>query len=265
MPNKTIFDIGCENFDHYFASQLPNLTPEAKDGLPRDVIFKLFRKGGNAKSKSTSKLSFLAKLYVLCRSLGKRWYLVIEDEEKGLKLDQFNDIRRLLKERELDVENAGDLTLTGGFIFADRQLSDFFSYLNRLSTSKPYNYLVRAKNAPINPVSEENKAAAYVTQFLTNYEGRKKDFVSQSGMGIPEILVLMALFPGEEMVSSTFYNHLFKRAYQSSPAKIKSAFGLLQHKGYIRKWGVSKGAKMQITPLGKEIFSGIMHKFLLNW
>lgn len=265
MPNKTIFDVSCENFDHYFASQLPNLTPEAKDGLPRDIVFKLFRKGGNAKSKSTSKLSFLAKLYVLCRSLGKRWYLVIEDEEKGLKLSQFNDIPRLLKERDLSMESAGDLTLTGGFILADRQLSDLFSYLNRLSASKPYNYLVRAKNAPINPVTEENKAADYVTQFLTNYEGRKKDMVAQSGMGMPEILVLMSLFPGEETEGSHLYHTLFKRAYQSSPAKIKSAFGLLQHKGYIRKWGVSRGAKMQITPLGRDVFRGIMHKFMLNW
>lgn len=263
--SKTVFDLNCENFDHYFASQLPNLTPEAKDGLPRDIVFKLFRKGGDAKSKSTSKLSFLAKLYVLCRSLGKRWYLVIEDEERGLKLSQFNDIPRMLKERRVDMGNAEDFMLTGGYILADRELSDLFSYLNRLSSSKPYNYLVRAKNAPPNEITEENRATDYVTRFLMNYEGCKKDLVSQTGLNIPEFFVLMALYPGEETVGATLYNKVFKRSYQSSPAKIKVAFGTLQQRGYIRKWGISKGAKMQITPLGRECFRGILDKYLLNW
>lgn len=263
--SKTLFDLNCENFDHYFASQLPNLTPEAKDGLPRDIVFKLFRKGGNAKSKSTSRLSFIAKLYVLCRSLGKRWYLVIEDEEKGLKLNQFSDIPRMLKERDLSVESASDLTITGAYILADRELSDMFSYLNRLSASKPYTYLVKAKNAPKNEVAEENKYFDFVVKFLVNYEGRKKDIVAQTGMGIPELLVLMSVFPGEEINGATLYKVVFKRAYQSSPTKIKAAFGSLQQRGYMRKLGFSKGATMQITPLGKEVFRGIMDKYLLNW
>lgn len=262
---KTIFDLNCENFDHYFASQLSNLTPEAKDGLPSDIVFKLFRKGGVVNSKSTSKLSFLAKLYVLCRSLGKRWYLVIEDEEKGLKFNQFNDVDRILKERDLNMTSAEDLILTGGYILADRELSDTYSVLNRLSASKPYNYLVRAKNAPKSDISEENKAVNYIIQFLTHYEGNKRDLVAKSGFSMPELLVLLALYPGEEVEGSSLYKETYKRAFQSNPGKLRKAFVSLQAKGYIRKYGVTYGSKLQITSLGKDVLRGIMDKYWLNF
>jgi hypothetical protein len=261
---KTRFDATSENFDHYFANQIPNLTAEAKDGLPRDLIFKLFRKGGSFNSKSTSKLGFFAKLYVLCRALRKRWFIVIEDEG-GFNLNQFNDLPRLIKERDCSVEAAGDLVLSGGFVLADTALFNTFHYLNRLSSSPAYNYLVKAKNAPKSTVEESDKRDAYIVRFLVNWEGRKKDIVSQTGLSIPELFVLMALFHGVETNGAIFYRELFKRSYQSSPAKIKAAFGTLQQRGYIVKYGVSKGAKLQITPVGKDVLRGIMSKYLLNW
>jgi len=262
---KTRFDIDCENLDAYFANEMPNLTPEAKDVLPRDVIFKLFRKGGSFNSNSTSKLGFIAKLYILCRCLRKRWYIVIEDEGNGIHLAQFNDIPRLVKERDISIPNAKALTVSGGFILGDREVCDTFSYLNRLSASKPYNYLIKAKNAPKNKVAEADKHDIYIVRFLVNWEGCKKTIVSQTGMNMPEILVLLALFDGEEMPGSRLYHELFKRAYQSSPAKIKSAFGLLQQRGYIKKYGILRGAKMQITAIGRDVVKGILHKYLLSW
>lgn len=262
---KTTFDISCQNLDNFFANQIPNLTPEAKDGLPRDVIFKLFRKGGDFNSTSTSKLGFITKLYILCRSLRKRWYIVIEDEENGLRLDQYKDIPRLIRERDYGTDKAEDLVAKGGLILGSKELVDAYAYLNRLSMSPAYNYLTGVKNMPKNPVTEADKKDQYVIKFLLKWEGAKKDIVSKTGLSMPEIYVLLALYGGDETPGVMLYTELFKRAYQSSPGKIKLAFSSLQQRGYIVKYGVIKGARLQITGLGKDVIRGILDKFLLNW
>jgi DNA-binding MarR family transcriptional regulator len=264
MPNKSIFDISCENADLYFDRHLPQLTPEAKDGLPRDIIFKIFRKGGVYNSKSTSKLSFLAKLYIMVRSLKKRWYLVIEDEENGIGLDQFKDINQAVKDREYSVPNAERFLATGSLILANKELSDTFSYLNRLCMSPAANYLLRAKNSTKNRTTENEKAAEYVVRFLVHWEGIKKELVSKSLLSIPEVLVLLALYKENELKGSVLYHGTFKRAYQSSPGKIKAAFRTLHSKGYIIKFGVTSDSKVQITPLGREILRGILDKYVVN-
>lgn len=265
MPNKSIFDISCENLDLYFDRHLPLLTPEAKDGLPRDIIFKIFRKGGVYNSKSTSKLSFLAKLYILFRSLRKRWYLVIEDEENGIGLDQFKDLNKTIKAREYSVPDAERFVSTGSLILANKELSETFSYLNKLGMSSAANYLLKTKNPIKNPTTESDKQTQYVVKFLIHWESIKKDVVSKTGMNMPELYVLMALYHGRETVGATFYKELFKRAYQSSPAKIKLAFGSLQQRGFIQKHGIGRGAKLQITALGKDAIRGIFDKYLINW
>lgn len=264
MPNKSIFDISCENLDLYFDRHLPLLTPEAKDGLPQDIIFKIFRKGGVYNSKSTSKLSFLAKLYIMIRSLKKRWYLVIEDEENGIGLDQFKDLNKAVKQREYSVPDAERFLATGSLILANTELSDTFSHLNRLGMSAAANYLLKSKNPVKNHVTESEKAAEYVVRFLKHWEGGKKDLVSKSGLNIPEILVLLALYQGNEVQGATLYNGVYKRAYQSSPGKIKTAFGSLQKREYIIKHGGTSAAMMQITALGRDVLRGILDKYVVN-
>lgn len=262
---KTRFDISSENLDLYFADQIPHLTPESKDGLPRDIIFKLFRKGGEFNSTSTSKLGFLAKLYVLWRALNKRWWIVIEDEDRGLTPGQFMDLRKASKKRDYGVEQAQTLVMSGTLVLASKELGDTLTFLNSLSSSPAYNYLVKTKNSTKNEVTESNKNDIYVARFLVNYEGRKKDIVAQTGLSMPELYVLMALYHGGEVSGATLYNQVYKRAYQSSPAKIKLAFGTLQRRKYINKYGITRGAKLQITPTGKSVMRGIMDKYLLNW
>lgn len=264
MSNKTLFDISCENLDLYFDRHLPQLTPEAKDGLPRDIIFKIFRKGGIYNSQSTSKLGFLAKLYIMIRSLRKRWYLVIEDEEQGLGLEQFKDLQRSVKERGTTMEDGDRLISVGGLVLANKELADTFAWLNRLSMSAPVNYLLKGKNPVKNHVTESEKAAEYVVRFLIHWESSKKEMVSKSGMNIPEILVLLALYKDREIQGATLYHTVYKRAYQSSPGKIKTAYRTLYAKGYIEKWGVTSNSKLQITALGRDVLRGILDKYALN-
>jgi len=196
--------------------------------------------------------------------LRKGWFVVVHDP-KGFSIDQFNDLPRLMKERDYSVDAAEDLKRTGGFVLADDSLFAAFQYLNRLSSSPAYNYLMKTKNSTKSIIAESERRDAYVIRFLVNWEAKKKDVVAKAGLGMPEMLVLMSLFHGSEMNGAILYRELFRRAYQSSPAKIKLAFGSLQKRGYIVKHGVSKGAKLQITSVGKDVLNGIMSKYLLDW
>lgn len=265
MPVKTRFDISSENFDLFFDHELAKITPEAKDGLPGDVMFKIFRKGGKVNSTSTSKLSFISKMFILVKCLKKRFYVVVEDEEAGIKMEDFNNIPRLLKERDLGADNSDPLMARGGFLLASKEVCDTYAYLNALSGSASYNYLLKGKNSVPNPTTEADKVVIGITKFLTHYEGNKKTFVSQTGISMPEFYVLLFLYRGGEIKSSILYQEVFKRAYQSSPTKVKTAFGTLQQRKYITKYGNTKNTILQITPLGKSFLRGILDKYILNW
>lgn len=264
MPLKTLFDIDCEALDLYFAHEAEKMTVTAKSDLPRDVAFKLFRGGGKFRTNSTSKLGLIAKLYVLWKALTKRWFIVIEDEDRGMTPGQFMELRKAYRKKDYSIDQARVLVTSGTLVLANKELADCCSYLNRLSTSGAYNYLMKVKNMPTNKVDEEDKKVAYITKFLVFWEGNKKTVVSKTGLGMPEIYVLLALYHGKEVQGATLYHDVFKRAYQSSPSKIKTAFGLLQSKGYIIKYGGTSAATMQITATGREALRDILDKYAVN-
>lgn len=264
MPLKSLFDIDCEPLDLYFANEIEKMPPSAKSDLPKDVAFKMFRGGGKFRTNSTSKLGFIAKLYVLWKALNKRWFIVIEDEERGMTPGQFMELRKAYRKKDYSIDQGKVLTTSGTFVLANKELADCCSYLNRLSVSGAYNYLMKVKNMPVNKVDEEDKRVAYITKFLTFWEGNKKTIVSKSGMGMPEIYVLLALYHGKEVQGATLYHDVFKRAYQSSPNKIKAAFRTLQAKGYLLKYGGTSASTMQITASGKDVLRSILDKYAIN-
>lgn len=126
------------------------------------------------------------------------------------------------------------------------------------------NYLLKSKNPVKNHVTESEKAAQYVVRFLSHWEAVKKELVSKSGMNIPEILVLLALYQGNELQGAILYHTVYKRAYQSSPGKIKAAYRSLYAKGYINKTGVTSNSILQITALGKDVLRGILDKYVVD-
>lgn len=264
MPLKTLFDIDCEALDLYFAHEIEKISPTAKSELPRDVAFKLFRGGGKFNTKSTSKLGFIAKLYILWKALNKRWYLVIEDEERGMTPGQFMELRKAHKRRDQGVEQGRAIILSGTLVLANKELANTVSHLNAVSMSPAYNYLMKGKNLPVNKVDQSDLEITYITKFLTFYEGQKKNMVAHTGLSIPEFYILISLYDGKEGSGAQLYQSKFKRAYQSSPGKIKQCFGTLQSKGYITKYGNTRGSVLQITASGKEIVRGCLMKYAVN-
>src|SRR5580692_1256254 len=233
MPIKTLFDIGSENFDIYFFNQLSNIAPKARDELPRDVNFKIFRGGGKVNAINSSKLSFVNKLFILWKSLNKRWWIVVEDTEKGMSPGEFFKLREDVKKRDYSTEKASSLKSTGEFVLANKELSDYFSYLNYLSNGPAYNYVSKPKEKIVNKAAEWNKRMRYIVKVFMAYEQNKKTWVSQYKIEMPEWYVLIYLYDGQEVKGAPIHQVTFRRAYQSSPTKIRKCFAVLQSKGLI--------------------------------
>lgn len=264
MASKTLFDLDCEPLDLLFVHEMEKISPTAKADLPKDVAFKLFRGGGKLNTKSTSRLGFLAKLYILWKCLNKRWWILIEDEENGISSGQFMELKKAQKKRESGMDESAVLKSTGTLVLASKELGDTMTYLNRISAGGPYNYLMKGKNPPKSKTTEDAKERSYIAKFLSNYEAQKKNIISTAGLVMPEFYVLMTVFEGKEVPMSFISRDKFKRAYQSSTSKIKLAFRTLQAKGFVVKSGTTKGATLQITSSGKELLNAVLEKFVLN-
>lgn len=264
MSQKTLFDADSEEFQMYFAHEMESISTTAKADIPKDVAFKLFRGGGKVDTKSTSKLSFLAKLYILWKCLNKRWWVLIEDEQNGITPGQFMELRKAYKRKDYGTERAAVLKSYGSFVLADKELATTLTYLNRLSSSGAYNYLIKAKNSPKSKSAEDDKERTYIAKFLANYDAQKKTMVTNCKLTVPEFYVLITLYDGKPIEGVSLYKEKFKRAYQSSPSKIKLAFGTLQSRGLVAKNGTTRGSTLQITSSGKELLNSIFEKYILN-
>lgn len=266
MADKTKFDILAENLDLYFANQLCSITPQAREALPKDVQFKIFRKGGELNSNSTSKLSFLAKLYVIWKALRKNIFIVIEsNDENGLTIEDFVNLKQAIKVRDYGVDRNNDYVIPQAtFVVGNKELMESLAYLNNLSNSPAYKYLLRSKNPVPNKVEQNKEATAYVCRFISHYESNRKKIGFQSGINISEWMVLISLYHGGEMMSNTIWRDIYKYSFNSSKARLKTAFSSLQRMGYITKFGTTKGAKVQITTLGTDTVNTILQKYVVN-
>lgn len=263
MFSKTKFDISHENFDIFFANHLASITPEAKEKLPRDVAYKLWKGGGNPNAANTTKLNFIAKLWILWKCFRKKIWIIVEDEN-GLSPEQFCELSAAMKRKRIDQQDLEDGVMDGHFVTANRELCNTLDYLNTQSISPLYNYLMKAKNTPPSKIAEWKEMMNYVTATLVKYERTKKKWMSEYGLLMPEYYVLLACYGGNPTKGSNIYKNIFKTAFQSSQTKVKVAFGTLQGKGYIVKDGEGKGATFRITSLGSELINRMLSKHLIN-
>jgi len=205
MARNLRFNIECENFDLYFEKMVSNMGPADKGQLPRDLLFKIFQRGFAYDAKSTNKLGFLAKLYILLKSLNKRWILIVEDENNGLTEGQFLSLKATLKKEGNTVEVANEFISSGTFVLGGKELMDAYGRLNSLSISPAYNFLVKNKNQNKGKIVEYRAQMEYIARFLSFYESNKKRWVMSTGVSMPEFLILTFIYHGREVVSSQIY------------------------------------------------------------
>lgn len=266
MPDKTRFDILTENLNLYFVSQLSKITPQAKEALPKDVQFKLFRKGGEINEKNTSSLSFLAKLWVMWKALRKNIFIVVEgDDSNGLSVEEFVELKRAIKARDYGLDRTSEYVIPQAtFLTGNKELMESLAYLNNLTNSPAYKYLMRGKNPVPNKVEQNKEANQYIVRFLAHYEANRKKIGYESGVNISEWMVLISLYHGNEMESNSIWKTKYRYSFNSSKTKIKVAFGTLQQRGYITKYAASYRTKMQITPLGVSVVEEVLKKYCVN-
>lgn len=262
MPLK--FDLECDNFSYYFLEHTAGMTERQKEQLPKELLFKIFNKANRVNSKSTSKLSFIAKLYILVRALNKRWILLVEDDENGLTPTDFFKYKEQTKKRNYTADSATDLISDGAFVLGNKELIDSFHSINDLSISPAYNYLQKVKTKNYLKPNEYKRNMSFLSKWLNNYESVRKKIVMESGLTMAEWITLTYLYDGEEKVGSHLYKEKFKYCYNSSSAKIKTSFSTLQKRGFIVKYGEGSASKLQITALGKDKLSSVMEKYVVK-
>ena len=264
MP-KLRFEADCENFDAYFARNIEGMGEYGKDQLPKELVFKLFRKGGGADARSTSKLGFLGKLFVLFKAIRKKWIIMVEDEGMGLSAEQFFRLKETMKRDGYSVEAAEGLVSTGTFVLAGKELFDGYARLNGLSLSPAYNYLVGAKNNKSSKIVEWGRQSQYLAKFISHYDGIRKRIVMNAGVTMPEWYTLTYLYDGQEKLCSKAYTEQYKYSYNASKSQIQRSFISLTARGFTEKKGYSKGATLKITAHGKSAVDEILKKYIIDF
>lgn len=262
MPLK--WDLQNENFEYFFLEQSMLMTERQKSLLPPQLLYKIFTKGNRVNSKSTSKLSFIEKIFVLVRALNKRWILLVEDDKNGMTIEDFFKYKEQTKNRNYTADSAENLSSEGEFVLGCSELFETFHRINGLSISPAYNYLLKTKSKNSVKPDEYKKSMKFLANWINNYESKRKKIVTEGGITMAEWITLTYLYDGEEKNGSILYKEKFRYSYNTSATKIKLSFGTLQNKGFITKYGNGKGTTLQITPLGKDKVNRIFQKNVVN-
>ena len=261
---RTKIDIGSENFDLYFYHQANSITPEEKERLPKEIVTTLWRHDGKVNLQRIKLFSIWHKLFILFKAARKNIYIVIQDDDKGMNPSEFLAWQKANKKKDYGLKLAGQLKVEMQFTLANKEVCDVFNYLNHLSHSPAYNYLTKLKYQIPNSSADYKKQMKYLARVFMNWERSKKGWIHEFGIDLPELYVLLTLYAEGEIVGSSIYKEIFRRAYQSGAGKIKKAFGTLQVKGLIERQGSYKGATMRITAIGMDVINRAITKYAIN-
>ena len=261
MPIR--FDIDSQNFTQYCATQLAGITTKQREDLPKEIMYKVFRKGGKENAGNPVKLSFLAKIFILVKALRKRLVILVE-HVNGMDEEQYFAYKKMLPKNNLTVESANECIINAHFVLVNKEIIDTYSFLNEINSSKHYTYLTRQKNMGKVRSAQWVTEMNYINRFISYYESNRKRIAQNTGIDFSEWMVLIYLYDGEWRHSSPIYKEWYKYSFNSSATKLKTAFSSLRSRGYIDKMGGTVGTKLRITTLGKNKVNEIMKKYVLN-
>lgn len=260
-----LYDIQSDNFELYFDKQLDAITPKNREFMPKSLAHKLYSVEGKRR-RNGGRIPFATKLWILWRLLKKRIWIVVEDQDGGIGIEDFVKLREAKKLHNHEIVD--DLMENATFVTGDKDLCYAMQAIHGASASPHYNYINRTRNRKDIVKScnteEAKKQLKFICKFLQNYEAIRKDITVKCGLAFCEWLVLIHLYHiGKETTGSTIYREIYRRGYNSSENKIRNAFITLQQNGFIRKIGLTRGAKFEITALGIDAVHRVMNKLVL--
>ena len=256
---KSDFQLNSENFEMYFMKQITGMSDAAKEALPKELSAYIMHPDGRFKLSKIPKLGFLAKLWMLWKCAKKRVWIVVENEESGLNLEEFLALRKGIRERDVGVQRAMDLQLTATFVTSDRELSNTFNYLARVSNSPAYNYLIKEKNfRQSNDMSEHEKRMRYIARILKEYEINKAKWMKSKGLRRTSIIALFHFFErGEAQVKQAAISGFI------SGRTLSNCLAPLCARGYIERVGIKKNGVYRITSEGASVVHYILNNYVI--
>jgi DNA-binding MarR family transcriptional regulator len=266
IPTRT-YDIVDENFDEYFFGLIENITPEQKERLPSELLQKVLR--GPKEAMST--LTFVQKLHILTSVIGKRWSLIIEDEN-GSSYEAFQEIQKGYRDNHPRLEAVEMLREAGSFFLGDYHLMKRLEYVTLQCATNIYKAIVgyraeiHLKRKNIQSYREINESVHGVLRLLIHYEANKYKILANYGLAsVSEWLALMYFYDKEEKPSQ--FHNVFSYSYSSGRRNRGNALMRLRELGYIdtRAKRQSIKTKYYLTAKGKELAIKIMEKVVLNY
>lgn len=259
--SKLTVDIQSENFNFFFANECADMLEYQKAQIPHKWLAKMFKANGEFR-KTSDTLPFLAKIYILYKALGKRFFIVM-DSEQGVDKQDF---LQLMNGEILEPEQAIDKLRVGGmFVLGNKELSDGVSRVHALASGPTYNFLVKSKNTAPSKIAEHSRQMAYIGKLISHYEGRRKKWQLEFGLTSQEWYLLTYILDGKEYVFRKIVSDVYSNAMAATRPMLQTALTSLRRKGYVDKIGATKFAKIKITALGKEVTQAIISRFFLNF
>lgn len=254
------FDFQSDNFRRFFDFKVAQMTHEQKRHLPTEVIGRLFRRDGKVTSKY---LSFLQQLYILSQTQLSNVFVLIEDYEKGIGIDEFYKFKRKQNGRKFDSVQSEQYLGYGAMTLVNKDVSEYLTHLNEISFSGAMNYALKLRGTRKPVLPDKETEFVFMTRLLANYESNKKKMILRDQLNMPEWYVLLYLSDGEEKNGAAIYKHKFADAINSSRLQILKAFRKLIASGYIQSFGKGKRITYRITFLGKSIVSEVIRKYII--
>jgi predicted transcriptional regulator len=257
-------DIYNENFNHYFTEKLNGLTPEQKDKLPNELLYKIFKRGNEASAEA---LNFNEKTWILSVVFERNVTILIDDDE-GLDTKDFVTAIKAQRGKKTNGELLEDLRVHSAFALGNKELMTSMMYIAHVSCSSVYQ-LVK-QNVPNADHARNKKFMEAKTAFnktlgmLKHYEANTRRITMNYGLTMPEWYALIN-FAIAEGYAKDFYNRDFKYSYNSNTRNLHKGLKSIALKGYISAKKVGIKDRYTITAKGMELLGRIFSNILLNF
>ena len=247
-----------ENFDLYFGAAIDELPKAQRADMPLNVYKSLYNRTG---IRQLDKIPFFRKWFVLSKTLNKKTFIIIEDNDNGLTPEQFFKFKEGEKNKKSNPFEDGDNI---SFCLGDRDLINWLCYLNIISQSPAYTYFLKLKNAHKNRFPSFQKEIHFLISMLLQYEGSKAKIAKEHNIGMPELYALYYLYGGEKKHYVHLYRTILKNAYGCSRRSMITAFKFLTDMKYVEKTeGRGAAITFRITALGTQVVNEIIKSYVI--
>lgn len=250
------YEVKSEALDLYFISEIQKLPELVLRQIPLSISFK-YKK--NMNPNDVRNVSFAQKLWVLHTFCHKKVFVVAQDEECGLSLEEFC---QAAAQASKDVRSEDAVVLkaekVGLYVGAAEDVVSSVSALHLLCNSPVYKYIKKLSSVggkiEESDYDRKRDVLSSVSSFLYNYEIAKRRLEKSKSFSPEKLFILFHYADGSLKPLSSLYK---------TPSLLgqKTALRLMSEM-MIDRWfiqdGKGKGVCYRITTLGQHELDNIL-------